>query len=332
MTEDVTVLIANIGRLDNLLPCLQSLFGALGDVSHRVIVGFNFQGDSNSPRALAGAFPQVEQLRAPMKLGYCRAYNQLMAHGSGRYALILDDDTILRPGSVETMVRFMDAHPDVGIAGCRTVNPDGSYQKTTALAFDFRTESLAVFWPDSYWRDDINETVTEWRSAQWLNAHFLLVRAEVLEQVGVFDEFFYTSVFEADWCLRARNAGWKVAYVPQAEVMHIGGPHSVQLGVKSYKNIVQMYVNRYYFFRKHYGDAAVLALRPLVTTGALLRVLNYLAVWFLSNKRRREAEVKISAYLRIMLLGLARRPDALPDALRREYEAFGAVLQPSLVR
>src|SRR5579863_1029037 len=175
MAEDVTVLIANLGRSDFLLPCLRSLFdGALGETSCKVIVGFNFPGDSDAPAALAREFPAVEQMRALRKLGYCRAYNQLMAHAGGRYALLLDDDVILSPGAIEGMVRFMDQHPDVGIAGCRTINPDGSYQKSTALMYNLRTEIENVFRPAAFWRDGVDETVAHWRTVGWLNGHFLM--------------------------------------------------------------------------------------------------------------------------------------------------------------
>lgn len=331
MAEDVTVLIANLGRLENLLPCLRSLFAAAaGNTSCRVIVGFNFQGDSDSPRTLARVFPQVEQLRAPTKLGYCRAYNQLMTRSAGRYVLLLDDDTILGARAIEVMVHFMDAHRDVGIAGCRTVNQDGSYQKTTGLISTMAREIKNVFRPAAFWRDGIDENVAAWTTVEWLNSHFLMVRAEVIWQVGMLDEYFYTSVLEADWCLRIRKAGWTVAYVPQAEVMHIGGPHSVQPGAKSYKNLVRSHINRYYFFRKHYGSPALQALRPIMSLGAMLRLLNYSAVWLLSPRRRPEAGAKLAAYWKVMLLGLAARPDGLPDELRRENEAFGASFQPGL--
>src|SRR6266851_500975 len=175
MAEDLTVLIANLGQLEHLRPCLQSLFDtASGETSLRVIVGFNFPGESDNPRALAREFPQVEQLRAMVKLGYCRAYNQLMARSTGRYALLLDDDTVLRAGTIDGMVRFMDAHPEIGIAGCRTVNPDGGYQKTTALMFSMRTEVTNVLRPAAFWYDGVDESVTTWRSVDWLNGHFLM--------------------------------------------------------------------------------------------------------------------------------------------------------------
>jgi len=319
MAEDLTVLIANLGRLEHLRPCLKSLFDTAGSkTSFRVIVGFNFPGENENPRALASEFPQVEQLRAPAKLGYCRAYNQLMARSTGRYALLLDDDTVLRPGTIDGMVRFMDSHPEVGIAGCRTVNPDGSYQKTTALMFSMATEMTNALRPAAFWDDGIDESVTTWKPVGWLNAHFLIVRAEVIKEVGVLDEYFYTFQCEADWCLRIRRAGWQVAYVPEFEIMHIGGAHSVASSVKSYSNLIRGHINRYYFMRKHYGNAAVHLFRLIMTLGATVRLLKYVAVWLVSPDRRPEAGPKVAAYGKIVLLGAASHPEDLPDDLRRE--------------
>jgi len=327
MAEDLTVLIANLGQLEHLRPCLRSLFDTTsGETSLRVIVGFNFQGESDNPRALAYDFPQVEQLRAPVKLGYCRAYNQLMARCTGRYALLLDDDTVLRNGTIEGMVRFMDAHPEVGIAGCRTVNPDGSYQKTTALMYSMGTEATNVLRPAAFWCDGIDESVTTWQSVGWLNGHFLMVRAQVIEEVGVLDEHFYTFQCEADWCLRIRRAGWKVAYVPDVEVMHIGGAHSVASNVKSYRNLIRSHVNRYYFIRKHYGRVALHAFRPIMSISAVLRLLKYSAVWIVNPDRRPEAGPKVEAYWKIALLGAAAHPEQLPDDLRREHADFDLLL------
>jgi N-acetylglucosaminyl-diphospho-decaprenol L-rhamnosyltransferase len=319
MAEDLTVLIANLGQPENLRPCLESIFGtASGETSLRVIVGFNFEGESDYPRALACEFPQAEQLRAPVKLGYCRAYNQLMARSTGRYALLLDDDTVLRAGAIDGMVRFLDTHPEVGIAGCRTTYLDGSYQKTTALMYSMGTEFINILRPAAFWNDGIDESATGWKSVGWLNGHFLMVRAEVIEEVGVLDEYFYTFQCEADWCLRIRRAGWKVAYVPDFEVMHIGGQHSVMSNVKNYRNLIISHINRYYFIRKHYGNVALHVFRLMMSIGAMLRLLNYIAVWLVSPERRPEAGPKVKAYWKTMLLGAAAHPEEQPEELRRE--------------
>jgi GT2 family glycosyltransferase len=323
MAEDLTVLIANLGQLEHLRPCLRSLFDTTsGQISLRVIVGFNFSGDSDAPRALGSEFPHVEQLRAPVKLGYCRAYNQLVERSTSRYALLLDDDTVLRAGTIDGMVRFMDAHPDVGIAGCRTANPDGSYQKTTALMYSMKTEIRNILRPAAFWDDGIDESITTWKSVDWLNGHFLMVRARVIEEIGGLDEHFYTFQCEADWCLRIRRAGWKVAYVPDVEVMHIRGAHSSLSGVKSFRNLIRSHTNRYYFIRKHYGNGAVHVFRLIMSVGVMLRLLHYAVVWLVSLDRRPEAGPKLAAYWKIALLGAAAHPEDLPDDLLREHADF----------
>jgi GT2 family glycosyltransferase len=327
--EDLTVLIGTFGQLENLRPCLESIFESArgGAVSVRVILGFNFEGESQNPVTIRREFPQVEQWRAPKKLGVCRTYNQLMSRIAGRYALLLDDDTILRPHTLDTMVRFMDAHQDVGIAGCRTVNVDGSYQKSTGLMFSMRTEMLIALRTGALWRDGVDERANTWQTVDWLNGAFLL-RTEVIDQVGGFDEYFHILVHEPDWCLRIRRAGWKVAYVPDAEVIHIGNTLSVVRSDKSYEILVRYHVNRYYFCRKHYGNTAVQGLRPIMTFGAFLRFCKHGAVWLLSPGRRSEAGPKVEAYWKVMLLGAAGRPDNLPKDLWRQNDISGA-LQPS---
>jgi GT2 family glycosyltransferase len=333
MAEDLTVLIGNLGQLENIRPCLKSIFdpATSGQTSLRVIVGFNFQGDSETPHTLAREFPQVEQLRAPAKLGYCRVYNHLLAHSTGRYVLLLDDDTVLRPGTIDGMVRFMDMHPEVGIAGCRTTNPDGGYYKSTALMYTMGTELINVLLPAAFWCDGVDESVTAWTSVGWLNGHFMLARAKTIEQVGGLDERFHMHQFEADWCLRMHRAGWKVVYVPEFEVMHIGGEHSTVTAVKSHRNFIWSHVNRYYFIRKHYGTAAYHLFRLIMSAGAMLRLLNYAARWLVSPKRRPVAAKRLAGYWKTMLLGAAAHPEDLPEELRRE-NATAALLQLGVAR
>lgn len=320
MVDDLTILIANLGQIDRLRACLQSLFDAdMRGMSFRVIVGFNFEGESDTPLIVAAEFPQVEQRRASMKLGYCRAYNELMAESSGRYALLLDDDTILEPGAIEGMIRFMDTHPQVGIAGCRTVNPDGSFQKTTARMFTLGTEIANILSPAAFWNDGVDETVANWRPVDWLNGHFLLVRTEVIRAVGGLDERFYTFQCEADWCLRIRTSGWVVAYVPDYTVMHVGGAHSNAPGVKSRRNLLRSHLNRYYFIRKHYGKASFHAFRAIMSIGTALRAIRYAAIWLLSPIRRGEAGPKVGVYTDLVLRGFMAHPEDLPDELRRDH-------------
>ena len=290
-----------------------------------MILGFNFEGESDSSRAVAREFPEVEQLRAPVQLGYCRAYNQLMARGTGRYFLLIDDDTVLGVRSIEGMVRFMDEHPDVGIAGCRTTNRDGSLPKEhgqdvhagNGIRQCLSAESLL----ERRHRRD-RQVLEAGRLAERPLSH--RARCCFRSRSAVSDEFYYTIQSEPDWCLRIWQAGWEVAYVPEVEVMHIGGEHSVATTVKSRANIIRVHVNRYYFIRKHYGAASMHLLRVIMSTAAMLRLLKYIVLWLVSARHRPEAGPKIAAYWQVVLMGAARHPDRLPDDLERLYANFAS--------
>jgi hypothetical protein len=89
--------------------------------------------------------------------------------------------------------------------------------------------------------------------------------------------------------------------------------------LKTRANLMRSHINRYYFIRKHYGTFALHLFRPIMTAGAMLRLLTYVVVWLACPGRRAEAGRKVIADCRILLRGVARTPDALPDDLRREH-------------
>jgi GT2 family glycosyltransferase len=186
--------------------------------------------------------------------------------------------------------------------------------------FDLRSELENVVRPGAFWPDDLYAGIDRWKEVGWLNGHFMAVRNEIIGDIGGLDEYYYTFQCEADWCLRIRRAGWKVAYAPDIEITHVGGQHSINSNVKSYTNLMRSHINRYYFFHKHYGTGAQFALRFVLSGAALLRLIRYAIVYALEPKRREEAVPKIRAYVKVLGLALKRRPHELPDYLRRENE------------
>jgi hypothetical protein len=102
-------------------------------------------------------------------------------------------------------------------------------------------------------------------SAMWdklreygFNGSFMMVPRRILSEVGILDEHYYTSVCEPDWCHRIRKAGWRVMYVPFAQIVHLGGEHSINSKQTSRNalHFVRYHANRYYFFKQHHGRAA----------------------------------------------------------------------------
>lgn len=322
--RDVAVTIGNLGSEVYLEPCLRSIYAEdAPGFTYSVLIAFNGFDDGGLMRRIARSFPQASLLYRRNKLGYTGTYNLLMQASTARYVLILDEDTVVPKGTVPAMVAFMDAHPEVGIAGGTTLNPDGSFQKSYGVMFDLGSELLNALHLSTFWPEHLYRNLTHWRTVDWLNGSFMLVRQTTVDEVGLLDEYFYTFGCEADWCLRIARAGWKVAFVPEVAITHVGGDHSINTTVKSYDAVVRSHINRYFFFRKHYSPLAQGLLRPIMTLGACLRLLKFLALYSVVPSRRAEAAPKIRAFAKIALLGFAREPWRLTPELRRQNELAG---------
>lgn len=147
------------------------------------------------------------------------------------YVLLLNPDTVVRSGAVEALVRFMDEHPEVGIAGSRLEDPDGTSQQAArrfpAIASEF--ESAAQFGP-------ISRLFSRWivsppernqqHACDWLPGASLMIRREVFDHIGLLDEGYFMYFEEVEFCLRAKRAGWQVWYVPESRVIHLVGQSS----------------------------------------------------------------------------------------------------------
>ena len=323
--KDLLVCIGNTGSYDHLRVCLRSIFAEEArNFEYGVAVGFNGVADRSVLDKLRAEFPQVQSFYRPEKLGYTGTYNVLLRAARARYTLILDDDTVVPRGTLPAMVAFMDTHPQIGLSGCRTLNPDGTFQKTYGVFSNLRSELEAIVRPAALWPARIYRDVRDWKRVDWLDGSFLLVRREALEAVGELDEFYYTVVSEPDWALRMIRAGWGVAFVNTVSITHVGGQHCPVTGVKSYPSIIRSYVNRFYFYRKHYSRLQQLLLRPVIAAGAAVRVVKFGLMWLLMPARRPETEPKLRAFARISVLAFHPTPWMLPDDLRRANDIAAA--------
>ena len=320
--HDLTISIGNIGNFEQLETCLQSIYGTdREEISFEVWVVYNGVQDDGVTDRIQATFPRVVLLKRRGPLGYCAVHNLVMSQCKSRYVLVLDDDTIVAPGTLSKMVRFMDANPDVGMAGCKTLNRDGTLQKTYGLLPTLQTELSNAFMGAGFWPDRLYQNTSVVKDVEWLNGSFMFARSSALEQAGLLDERYYTYVCESDWCYRITQAGWRVVFVPDATIVHIGGEHSLQTTRKPYVNIVRYHVNRYYYFRKHLGRARMLLLRPIMTLGAANRMMYFWLVWLASPSRREEARTRIKAFWTVMGLALSARPDEMPAGVDNRRRA-----------
>jgi hypothetical protein len=176
------------------------------------------------------------------------------------YVLLLNPDTIVRPGALKALVDFMDEHPDVGIAGSRLEDPDGTPQRS---AFRFHTVLSEL--ESGIRLGVVSKILSKWivappisdeiHQTDWVAGASMIVRREVFERAGLMDEDYFMYYEEMDFCLQANKAGWSCWYVPQSRVVHLVGQSSGVTDTKRPPKRQPQYLfdSRRRYFIKNYG-------------------------------------------------------------------------------
>ena len=213
--------------------CLEALEAERSSVGIDVTVIDNASGDGSADM-VADQFPWVRIIRNRQNVGFGAAHNQALRHATGRYWLVLNSDAAPRPGALRVLVDFLQANPRVAVAGPGLRYPDGTVQPSrrrfpTVATLFVESTQIQRFIPRNpvlqrYYLADRSDD--EPQDVDWLVGACLCVRAAAAAEVGLFDESFFMYSEELDWCRRFRAAGWRVAYVPSAEVVHLEGGSS----------------------------------------------------------------------------------------------------------
>jgi N-acetylglucosaminyl-diphospho-decaprenol L-rhamnosyltransferase len=172
--------------------------------------------------------PGVQGIENPRPLSYAANLNRGIAEARGDLILVNNPDAVPEPGAVATLAAFVQEHPRAGIVGPQLVDPDGSWQPsrrrfpTVAGTLVRRTPLRRLFPPLERQRAHYNldERPAEPVEADWMLGGSLLLRRELLDELGGYDAGFRMYGEEIDLCYRAAKAGWERWYVPQAVVRH----------------------------------------------------------------------------------------------------------------
>jgi GT2 family glycosyltransferase len=292
---ELSVVIVSFNTRTITLKCLSHLHRELAARDAEVIVVDNASTDG-SVEAIRLEFPSVKLVVSELNLGFGAANNVAMRQARGRSILLLNSDAFVHVGAVGRLIRELDADRDVGVVGPKLLNADGSTQRS---CFRYPTpmrawlENLGVaklFKPGSRLGDYRRWNHDQVRSVDWLIGACLLVRREVVQQVGGFDERFFMYSEETDWQKRIRDAGWQIRFTPEARATHLGGASGEAARAR---------INGYFFDsldryeRKHHGLLGLVALRLAMVVGGLIRLPAWIAAYALRPSRRPEAAAKL---------------------------------------
>jgi hypothetical protein len=192
----------------------------------------------------------------------------LLRRARGRYALLLNEDSELRPGATLALWRALQERPQAACAGAKLLRPDGAEQPSawrfpspaTALAGALLLHRLYT----------VQSGGARTREVDWCQSAALLVRRDAAAQVDYLDPDFFVYSDEVDFARRLRDAGWRSVYVPSAVAVH---HEQLSTAAVPERRIVEMARNRDLYMRKHHSRAAALAVRWLTAWPYALRAL-----------------------------------------------------------
>jgi len=239
-----------------LRACLRKLHAELADLDCEVFVVDNNSADG-SAAIVADEFPWVKLTANDSNRGFAAANNQALSNATGNYVLLLNPDTEVHPGSLATLMRFLDEHPKAGVVAPQLLNTDGSVQDScrqfpTFLGMSYELLGLSRLFPNvvrfrQYKMLDWNHN--DERQVDQPEGACLMVRRAVIEEVGILDEGYFMLFEEVDWCYRIKKAGWEIWFTPAAKVLHHYGQSIKQVKAKM---ILSSHRGLYRFWHKHY--------------------------------------------------------------------------------
>ncbi len=226
-TTEISIIIVSYNTREFLRHCLESLKRDESNKIGEIIVIDNRSGDG-SVEMITNEFPEVTLVRNRSNLGYARAVNQGVRLSRCKYFLILNPDIEITDRAVENLWSFMGSNPDVGIAGSKLLNPDGTLQTSCRTFYTLpivllRRTLLGKIFPNS--KLIRKHLMLDWdhgsdRQVDWVMGACMMVRREAYEAVGGMDERFFLYLEDVDWCYRMQKHGWKVYYVHSAVMKH----------------------------------------------------------------------------------------------------------------
>ncbi len=261
--------VVNTNGRDDLLACLRAIEATdPKEIRSEILVLDNASVDG-SAEAVRELWPQVRLIALQRREGKAANDSRLLREASGRYCLLLNEDSELRAGAAEALVEALESDPAAGAAGAQLTDSDG---RPVACAWRFPGWLTAIAGALFLHRPvTVQSSGGATRVVDWVQSSAMLVRREAAEAVGFLDPDFFIYSDETDFCRRLADAGWRTRFVPSARAVHHDQMASDEAGAE--RRTVEFHRNRDLYLRKHKGAFTAAALRPLLALPYLLRAL-----------------------------------------------------------
>lgn len=265
--KDLTISIVSYNSLSFLRECLNSILSSPPGVGHEIIVVDNASGDGTD-EFVKRNYPEIILISNNRNIGFAAANNRAIEKSRSKYVLLINSDCMVYKKSLDNLVEFMEKNPEVGIAGPKIVNSDGTIQfscRRFPSVFNAAAHTILTnIFPDNpfskkYKLADIGRDNPF--KVDWVSGSCMIIRRKALEDTGILDENYFMYVEDLDICYRMWQKNWEVYYCPEAEIMHhIAGSS----GSGEIKASFRMQKSVFYFFWKNYRRSWKIILIPLL--------------------------------------------------------------------
>ena len=285
----LSIIIVSWNTRDLLAQCLKTVsteIERLQPLSVETVVVDNVSTD-DSVEMIKTEFPWVRLIANQENLGFAGANNQAIRQSTGRYILLLNPDTEIKPGAIEALIHSLDTQPTIGAVGPHTLNSDGSLQTSCYPTPTVSRELWRLFHLDRFHPYGAYQMAT-WdlekpRQVDALLGACILLRRSVLEKIGLMDEGYFMYSEEIDLCHRIQRGGWSLYWVPQAKIIHYGGQSTGQVADKMF---LRLYQSKLMFIRKHYGQLAAWLYKCVLFSATTARLLSSPVAWLEQAPKR----------------------------------------------
>ena len=260
MSAELSIIIVNWNAGALLQRCIQSIIQNPPSISWEIIVIDNASTDGSTEwlKNTSLSSSQIKLIENSENAGFGKANNQGFKLSSAPFVLLLNPDTEVTQGAIDTLLATLQSDPRIGACGPRLINPDGSVQisvwRNPPAAWEILLSQLKLYLLlprrirgelllGGHWDH------TRHRTVPMLSGAAILARRKMIDEVGGFDERFHVYGEDNEWCLRITRAGWHLMFEPEAIVVHHGAQSSLQRWTDLQKLDVQL--EAAYVFQKH---------------------------------------------------------------------------------
>lgn len=255
---ELSIIIVNYNVKEFLQNLLHSLQKSLTHISHEIIIVDNASNDG-SVEFIRSKFPETILIENQSNVGFSKANNLGLKIAKGKFILLINPDTIVREDTISRMIEFLDSNPEIGLAGCKILNPDGTLQLACRRSFPgpwtsfCKVTGLSALFPKSKLFAKYNLTYLD-ENETWevdaISGSFMMMKREVYEKVGGFDEQFFMYGEDLDLCYRVQKNGYKVYYYPETQIIHYKGESTKRSSLDETK---YFYDAMHLFVKKHFS-------------------------------------------------------------------------------